>query len=80
MPKRGTYEILSAITRELWSHETPEKEQCGEGEDDELAFQSWSPELVEPTMEALSFNSVWRSEYAFEEENESKRKMETENM
>lgn len=78
VPKRGTFEILRVITRELLSHVTPLNLQCVEGEDDdvELANQSWSPELSGPTIEALSFNKARKSddEFALEDGN-SKRNM-----
>ena len=35
-PKRGMKEMFRAVTRKSWSHVTPEKEQCAEGESEEV--------------------------------------------
>lgn len=69
VPKSGTLEILRAITRELLSHVTPVNLQCAD--DDELATQSQSPELLGPIIEAFRFNKARKSddEFAFEHGN-----------
>lgn len=66
VPKRGTLEMVSAMTRELLSHVIPANEQCDD--DDELAVQSARPELLGPTNEAFRFSKASRSEDEDEDE------------
>ena len=61
------------MTRESWSQEIPEKEQCAAG--DKEGFQSSMPEPLGPIIEDLSFKSTSRSPQREVEKHTEKRKI-----